>query len=55
MGSSFKKSMFDENIYEGLSNWAQNARRRKRMPATNVGDISPIGEGNGGAIQMTNA
>ncbi|XP_062221108.1 MLO-like protein 1 [Phragmites australis] len=53
MGSSFKKTMFDENISEGLNNWAQNARRRKRMAATNVGDNSPIGEG--GGIQMTNA
>ncbi|RLN07183.1 hypothetical protein C2845_PM11G08230 [Panicum miliaceum] len=51
MGSSFKKAMFDENISEGLTNWAQNARQRKRMPATNVGDSSPDGEG----IQMVNA
>lgn len=48
MGSSFKKAMFDENISEGLTNWAQNARRRKRMLTTNVGDSSPAGEG----IQM---
>ncbi|PUZ76152.1 hypothetical protein GQ55_1G267000 [Panicum hallii var. hallii] len=51
MGSSFKKAMFDENISEGLANWAQNARQRKRMPATNLGDSSPDGEG----IQMVNA
>ncbi|OEL32529.1 MLO-like protein 1 [Dichanthelium oligosanthes] len=51
MGSSFKKAMFDENISEGLANWAQNVRQRKRTPATNVGDSSPDGEG----IQMVNA
>ena len=50
MGSSFKKAMFDENISKGLTNWAQNARQRKRMSATNVGDSSPDGEG----IQMVN-
>ncbi|KAL6899749.1 hypothetical protein ACP4OV_006407 [Aristida adscensionis] len=54
MGSSFKKAMFDENISEGLTIWAQNARRRKKMQATNVGENSPIGEENGGAVQMTN-
>ncbi|CAO1942054.1 unnamed protein product [Urochloa humidicola] len=51
MGSSFKKVMFDENISEGLTNWAQNARQRRRMPAANVGDSSPDVEG----IQMVNA
>ncbi|KAL6899748.1 hypothetical protein ACP4OV_006406 [Aristida adscensionis] len=56
MGSSFKKAMFDENISEGISVWAQNARRRKRMPPTNNGGHnSSIVEGNGGAVQMTNA
>ncbi|WVZ74986.1 hypothetical protein U9M48_023097 [Paspalum notatum var. saurae] len=50
MGSSFKKAMFDENISEGLTNWAQNARKRNRIPARSVGDNSPDGEG----IQMTN-
>ncbi|PWZ26352.1 MLO-like protein 1 [Zea mays] len=49
MGSSFKKAIFDENVSEGLINWAENARRRNRMP-TSVGDNSPIGEG----IQMSN-
>jgi mlo protein len=52
MGSSFKKEIFDENISEGLTNWAQNARQRKRMPTPNVvGDSSPNGDG----IQMVNA
>lgn len=50
MGSSFKKAIFDENISEGLINWAENARRRNRMPTTSVGDNSPVGEG----IQMSN-
>ncbi|AQK53074.1 MLO-like protein 1 [Zea mays] len=49
MGSSFKKAIFDENVSEGLINWAENARRRNRMP-TSVGDNSPVGEG----IQMSN-
>ncbi|TVU29632.1 hypothetical protein EJB05_21208, partial [Eragrostis curvula] len=54
MGSSFKRGMFDENISRGLTNWAENARMRKRTPVvTNVGDDSPSGEG--GGIQMTNA
>ncbi|KAF8653118.1 hypothetical protein HU200_062561 [Digitaria exilis] len=51
MGSSFKKAMFDENISEGLTNWAQNARQHKRLPTTNVGDSSPDAEG----IQMVSA
>lgn len=50
MGSSFKKAIFDENITECLTNWAENARRRNRMPRTSVGDNSPIAEG----IQMSN-
>jgi mlo protein len=50
MGSSFKKAIFDENISEGLTNWAENARRRNRMATTSVSDNSPIGEG----IQMSN-
>ncbi|XBI34271.1 hypothetical protein VPH35_120102 [Triticum aestivum] len=50
MGSSFKKAMFDESISEGLTNWAQKARKRNRMPAESVGDNSPVGQG----IQMTN-
>ncbi|TVU29660.1 hypothetical protein EJB05_21237, partial [Eragrostis curvula] len=53
MGSSFKKAIFDENISESLTNWAESARRRKRMPSTNVGDNSPL-QGSGG-IQLTNA
>ncbi|KAL6634138.1 hypothetical protein ACP70R_026809 [Stipagrostis hirtigluma subsp. patula] len=55
MGSSFKKAMFDDNISEGIAKWAQNARRRKREMATNMGDNSPVAEGNGGVVQMTNA
>ncbi|KAJ1279586.1 hypothetical protein BS78_04G166100 [Paspalum vaginatum] len=51
MGSSFKKAMFDENISAGLTNWAEKARKRNRIPAGSVGDNSPDGEG----IQMTNA
>ena len=50
MGSSFKKAMFDESISEGLTNWAQKARKRNRMTTPSVGDNSPVGEG----IQMTN-
>ncbi|XP_066327606.1 MLO-like protein 1 [Miscanthus floridulus] len=50
MGSSFKKAIFDDNISQGLTNWAENARRRNRMPTTSVGDNSPIAEG----IQMSN-
>ena len=50
MGSSFKKAMFDENISKGLTKWAQNARKRTMMSATNVGDSSPDSEG----IQMVN-
>jgi mlo protein len=54
MGNSFKKSIFDDNVTEGLVNWAEKARRRKRIPnrtavyATN----SPIDEANSGEIQM---
>uniref|UniRef100_A0ACD5YWJ9 Uncharacterized protein n=1 Tax=Avena sativa TaxID=4498 RepID=A0ACD5YWJ9_AVESA len=29
MGSSFKKAIFDDNVTEGLVNWAERARRRK--------------------------
>ncbi|XBI76898.1 hypothetical protein VPH35_070081 [Triticum aestivum] len=50
MGGSFKKAMFDESISEGLTNWAQKARKRNRMTTPSVGDNSPVGEG----IQMTN-
>lgn len=43
MGTSFKKVIFDENVVEGLANWAQNARRRNARAARtqNVGD-SPV-------------
>jgi mlo protein len=45
MGSSFKNGMFDENISESLANWAETARRRKRVPVTSE---------EGAGIQMTN-
>ncbi|RLN36084.1 hypothetical protein C2845_PM03G24600 [Panicum miliaceum] len=56
MGNSFKKAIFDDNVSEGLVNWAQNARRRKGKRTTNakVGGSSVDGK-YGGAIQMTNA
>ena len=56
MGNSFKKAIFDNNVSEGLVNWAQNARRRKGKNATNpeVGGSSVDGR-YGGDIQMTNA
>uniref|UniRef100_A0A0D9VH80 MLO-like protein n=1 Tax=Leersia perrieri TaxID=77586 RepID=A0A0D9VH80_9ORYZ len=40
MGTSFKKVIFDENVAEGLTNWAQNARRRNARGT------------NGGGVQM---
>jgi hypothetical protein len=46
MGSSFKNGMFDENISEGLANWAETARRRKRVPVVTSEE--------GAGIQMTN-
>ncbi|XP_006648751.1 MLO-like protein 1 [Oryza brachyantha] len=54
MGTSFKKVIFDENVAEGLANWAQKARNNARGGARtqNVGD-SPVDESNGGAVQMT--
>ncbi|XP_066163246.1 MLO-like protein 1 isoform X2 [Oryza sativa Japonica Group] len=54
MGTSFKKVIFDENVVEGLANWAQNARRRNARAARtqNVGD-SPVDESNVGEVQMT--
>ncbi|MCH1927744.1 MLO family protein, partial [Shewanella sp. C31] len=54
MGTSFKKVIFDENVAEGLANWAQNARRRNARAARtqNVGD-SPVDESNVGEVQMT--
>uniref|UniRef100_A0A0D3F6H8 MLO-like protein n=1 Tax=Oryza barthii TaxID=65489 RepID=A0A0D3F6H8_9ORYZ len=53
MGTSFKKVIFDENVAEGLANWAQNARRRNARAARtqNVGD-SPVDESNVGEVQM---
>ena len=56
MGNSFKKAIFDNNVSEGLVNWAQNARRRKGKNATNpeVG-VSSVDGRYGGDIQMTNA
>ncbi|KAM3372403.1 hypothetical protein ACQJBY_019334 [Aegilops geniculata] len=52
MGTSFKKTIFDDNVTEGLVNWAEKARRRTRNP--NKITTEPIDEANGGAIQMTN-
>uniref|UniRef100_A0A0E0K187 MLO-like protein n=1 Tax=Oryza punctata TaxID=4537 RepID=A0A0E0K187_ORYPU len=54
MGTSFKKVIFDDNVAEGLANWAQNARKRNARAAKtqNVGD-SPVDESNVGAVQMT--
>ncbi|KAF8731758.1 hypothetical protein HU200_015692 [Digitaria exilis] len=56
MGNSFKKAIFDDNVSEGLVNWAQNARRRKGKKTTNseTGDSSVDGR-YGGSVQMTNA
>uniref|UniRef100_A0ACD5YNE9 Uncharacterized protein n=1 Tax=Avena sativa TaxID=4498 RepID=A0ACD5YNE9_AVESA len=56
MGNSFKRSIFDDNVAEGLVNWAEKARKRTRIPnktavhATN----SPMGEESSGVIQMQN-
>ncbi|GJN24930.1 hypothetical protein PR202_gb12708 [Eleusine coracana subsp. coracana] len=56
MGSSFKKAIFDDNVSEGLVNWAQNARRRKANDKTNA-DVagSSIHERSGGAVQIMSA
>nr|BAJ24153.1 seven trans-membrane protein [Triticum aestivum] len=56
MGNSFKKTIFDENVTEGLVNWAEKARRGTRTPnkITTDASSSPIDEANGGAVQMTN-
>jgi len=56
MGNSFKKAIFDNNVSEGLVNWAQNARRRKGKDTINAEVASSSVDGRyGGAIQMTNA
>ena len=56
MGNSFKKAIFDNNVSEGLVNWAQNARRRKGKNTINAEVASSSVDGRyGGAIQMTNA
>ncbi|XP_044330176.1 MLO-like protein 1 isoform X1 [Triticum aestivum] len=56
MGNSFKKTIFDDNVTEGLVNWAEKARRGTRTPnkITTDASSSPIDEANGGAVQMTN-
>ncbi|VAH41609.1 unnamed protein product [Triticum turgidum subsp. durum] len=56
MGNSFKKTIFDENVTEGLVNWAEKARRGTRTPnkITTDASSSPIDEANGGVVQMTN-
>nr|CAB3452504.1 unnamed protein product [Digitaria exilis] len=56
MGNSFKKAIFDDNVSEGLVNWAQNARRRKGKKTTSseAGDSSVDGR-YGGSVQMANA
>jgi len=56
MGNSFKKAIFDNNVSEGLVNWAQNARRRKGKDTINAEVAGSSVDGRyGGAIQMTNA
>ncbi|CAM0945630.1 unnamed protein product [Alopecurus aequalis] len=52
MGNSFKKSIFDDNVTEGLVNWAEKARRRTRIP--NRTTNSPINETISGTVQMQN-
>lgn len=56
MGTSFKKAIFDDNVSEGLVNWAQKARRRKGKNTT-IADMgaSSVDGRYGGDIQMTNA
>ncbi|KAM3243730.1 hypothetical protein ACQJBY_055584 [Aegilops geniculata] len=57
MGSSFKRVMFDENVTEGLVNWAEKARRRTRIPSKTPADVgnSQVDEASGVAVQITNA
>ncbi|KAM0874857.1 hypothetical protein ACQ4PT_037143 [Festuca glaucescens] len=56
MGSSFKKAIFDDNVTEGLANWAERARRRTIISSKTTVNVSdpPIDEANDAAIQMTN-
>ncbi|XP_048546534.1 MLO-like protein 1 [Triticum urartu] len=56
MGNSFKKSIIDGNVNEGLVNWAEKARRSTRVPnrAAIDANSSPIDEANGGAFEMAN-
>uniref|UniRef100_A0A453PK81 MLO-like protein n=1 Tax=Aegilops tauschii subsp. strangulata TaxID=200361 RepID=A0A453PK81_AEGTS len=57
MGSSFRRVMFDENVTEGLVNWAEKARRRTRIPSKTPADVgnSQVDEASGVAVQITNA
>ncbi|CAM0947582.1 unnamed protein product [Alopecurus aequalis] len=54
MGNSFKKSIFEDNVTEGLVNWAEKARRRTRIPNIAYAANSSTEEGNGGAVQTQN-
>jgi mlo protein len=56
MGSSFKKAIFDDNVTEGLVNWAERARRRTIISSRTTVNASgpPVDEANDVAIQMTN-
>uniref|UniRef100_A0A8I6Y7A4 MLO-like protein n=1 Tax=Hordeum vulgare subsp. vulgare TaxID=112509 RepID=A0A8I6Y7A4_HORVV len=51
MGSSFKRVMFDENVTEGLLNWAEKAKRRTSVDVGNSG----VDEADGVAVQITDA
>ncbi|CAN6197398.1 unnamed protein product [Urochloa humidicola] len=55
MGNSFKKAIFDDNVSEGLVNWAQKARRRKGKKTENAEGGSSVDGRYGGTIQMTDA
>ena len=57
MGSSFRRVMFDENVTEGLVNWAEKVRRRTRIPSKTPVDVgnSQVDESSGVAVQITNA
>ena len=54
MGNSFKKPIFDDNMTEGLVNWAEKARRCIVIPntTTTYATNSPTDEANSGAVQM---